>query len=144
MPLFKKAAPIRYRTSQSMLQPRFARILFGPLMLAGVLIASAGLTLTALSDKSLTFDEIAHLTAGYSYWTNRDYRLQPESGNLPQRWEALPLLTGEFSFPSVEQTAWSYSNVWEMGRQFFFETGNDVNAMLFRGRGMVVLLTVCF
>src|SRR4029078_11960642 len=45
---------------------------------------------TALWDKCTTFDEIAHLTAGCSYWKWNDYRLQPENGNLPQRWDALP------------------------------------------------------
>jgi hypothetical protein len=29
-------------------------------------------------------DEIAHVTAGYAYWTQHDYRLQPENGNLRQ------------------------------------------------------------
>jgi hypothetical protein len=39
---------------------------------------------TSVSDTQCTTgDEIAHLTAGYSYWTTDDYRLQPENGNLP-------------------------------------------------------------
>jgi len=37
-------------------------------------------------EKSVTHDEIVHVTAGYSYWRFNDYRLQPENGNLPQRW----------------------------------------------------------
>jgi hypothetical protein len=40
--------------------------------------------------ESTTSDEIVHLTGGYSYWKFDDYRLQPENGNLPQRWVALP------------------------------------------------------
>ena len=32
---------------------------------------------------SVTADEIAHLTAGYTYWTRNDYRFQPENGNAP-------------------------------------------------------------
>lgn len=40
-------------------------------------------------NKSTAFDEIAHVTAGYSYWAYNDYRLHPENGNLPQRWVSL-------------------------------------------------------
>jgi hypothetical protein len=52
-----------------------------------------------------TGDEIAHLTAGYSYWKTGDYRLQPENGNLPQRFAALPAaaLPARLSFPTLEQ-----------------------------------------
>src|SRR5688572_11943047 len=52
----------------------------------------AVLAVTATAGKSTTADEIAHLTAGHAYNTRNDYRLQPENGNLPQRWAALPLL----------------------------------------------------
>ena len=41
--------------------------------------------------KSATYDEIAHLTAGYSYWLTGDYRLHSENGVLPQRWAASAL-----------------------------------------------------
>jgi hypothetical protein len=40
---------------------------------------------SASSQHCTTNDEIAHLTAGASYWLTDDYRLQPENGNLPQR-----------------------------------------------------------
>src|SRR5262245_23555241 len=39
----------------------------------------------ATTGKCNTFDEIAHLTAGYTYWSTGEYRLQPENGNWPQR-----------------------------------------------------------
>ena len=39
----------------------------------------------------LLSDEPTHLTAGYSYWLKNDYRLDPENGNWPARWAALPL-----------------------------------------------------
>ena len=50
----------------------------------------------------VTFDETAHLTAGYSYWLNDTYLLQPENGNFPQRWAALPLLFASTHFPALE------------------------------------------
>lgn len=90
-------------------------------------------------EKSTTFDEIAHLTAGYSYWLADDYRLHPENGVLPQRWAALPLVFGDYRFPSRDQPAWRNANVWEIGDQFFHRLGNPLEAMLLRGRAMIAL-----
>jgi len=46
------------------------------------------MAVSGVLDKSTTFDEIAHLTGGYSYWLADDYRLDPESGILPLRWSS--------------------------------------------------------
>lgn len=90
-------------------------------------------------DKSPAFDEIAHLTAGYSYWTLDDYRLQPENGVLPQRWAALPLLAGEHRFPSLDQELWRRAGDFELGEQFFYQLGNPLESMLLQGRAMIAL-----
>jgi hypothetical protein len=37
------------------------------------------MALTAAGQKSMTFDEMAHLTGGYTYWAFDDYRLHPEN-----------------------------------------------------------------
>lgn len=100
------------------------------------------MALTSTLDKCATYDEIAHLTSGYSYWVFNDYRLTPEAGNLGQRWFALPLLAGNYRFPSRDQAAWSHSDAWSLGRQFFYEQGNDLEAMLFKGRTMTALMGV--
>ena len=100
------------------------------------------LALTSVREKSTTFDEIAHLTAGYSHWVHDDYRLYPENGMLPKRWVALPLLAGEFRFPTLEQPDWWESRAYSLGDAFFHTEGNDLGAMLRRGRAMVVLLGV--
>ena len=98
---------------------------------------------TSVSDsQSTTADEIAHLTAGYSYWTTNDYRLQPENGNLPQRWAALPLLNGSVTFPTLDQYAWRTSDVWDLGFQWFYTQGNDLARMLREGRRMIALFGV--
>jgi hypothetical protein len=98
---------------------------------------------TSVSDTICTTgDEIAHLTAGYSYWKTDDYRLQPENGNLPQRWAAIPLLSKDLKFPTKDQNAWRISDVWDMGFQWFYTCGNDLGAMLRAGRGMIALFGV--
>jgi 4-amino-4-deoxy-L-arabinose transferase-like glycosyltransferase len=114
----------------------------GPLLAAAVLAVSAMLNVSAGREKSVTFDEVAHLTGGYSYWTLNDYRLHGENGNLPQRLEALPLLASRLSFPSRDQDSWWHSYLLRVGRQFFFECGNDADTMVARGRYVVVLLAV--
>ncbi|HEX3871697.1 MAG TPA: glycosyltransferase family 39 protein, partial [Pirellulales bacterium] len=97
---------------------------------------------SAIRNKSTTFDELFHLTAGYSYWTLGDFRIQPENGNLPQRWAALPLLFGGTKFPTTDQDAWRLSSMADIGNQFFYQIGNDADSMLFRGRAMIALLGV--
>ncbi|HEY1763710.1 MAG TPA: glycosyltransferase family 39 protein [Opitutaceae bacterium] len=99
---------------------------------------------TSISDtEGVVGDEIAHLTAGYSYWKFDDYRLQPENGNLPQRWAALPLLARrDLKFPTLDQAAWRISDVWEMGFRWFYDLGNDLEGMLRDGRRMIALLGV--
>ncbi len=89
---------------------------------------------------STTADEIAHLTAGYSYWQDRDYRLQPENGLFPQRWAALPLLGRDLKQLDRSHKAWAEANVWVVGENFFHKSGNDLAAMLRSGRAMIALL----
>ena len=60
------------------------RLLSGYPAAAAVLVACFLLAAASVREKSNTFDEIAHVTAGLSYWTENDYRLHPENGNLPQ------------------------------------------------------------
>ncbi len=102
----------------------------------------ATLAWTSVRQKCTTFDEIAHLTAGYSFWTTGDYRLNPENGVLPQRWAALPLLVMDLHFPDTNQPAWQRSDVWVLGYQFFYTLENDLDRMLWWSRGMIVLLGV--
>ena len=50
------------------------------------------LALTSAAQKSCTVDEYNHLRSGYAFWKAGDYTVDPESGNLPKRWAALPSL----------------------------------------------------
>ena len=118
------------------------------LLLAGIFWI---LAVTAVKDKSNTFDEIAHLTAGYSYWSTNTYAFNPENGNLPQRLGALPLLGLTCHFPSMKDPAFIQGNVWAAGQKFFFELGNPIRELLFRSRcvmaltgAAIVLLVFCW
>jgi hypothetical protein len=109
---------------------------------AALLALHWSLGVSALEGKSTMFDEIAHLTAGLSYWLTGDIRLQPEGGILPQRWQALGLLGGGHRFPTLEQPAWWNADAYAVGYRFFYESGNDLAAMLRRGRGMAAVLAL--
>jgi hypothetical protein len=97
---------------------------------------------TAARDKSVTYDEIAHLTGGYSYWHTGDYRLYPENGMLPQWWAGLPVHLRGAAFPGRDDPAWVEGNHWRIGDRFFHELGNDPGAMLRAGRRMIVVVAV--
>lgn len=95
---------------------------------------------------STTSDEIAHLTSGYIYWTQQDYRFQPENGNLPQRVAALPLLWMDITPPSPTGPAWQTGDMWSVGHEFFYNQGNDPAAMLAASRAAIAFFsaTLCF
>ena len=95
------------------------------------------MAVTAVNTKSPTFDEPQHLTAGYSYWVANDFRLDPENGNLPARWAALPLLWSHPNFVSLTDRGWQRADEGRTGHQFFYEVGNDPDQILGQARMMM-------
>ncbi|MBS0632786.1 MAG: glycosyltransferase family 39 protein [Verrucomicrobia bacterium] len=100
----------------------------------------AVLAVTATTGESLTNDEIAHLTAGRAYNTLNDYRLQPENGNLPQRWAALPMTVIQPHFPPLDESG-RHGEVWVFGHRFFYLSGNPADFMVLCGRAMISLFS---
>ncbi len=125
-------------TVASSLRPRLSRMTAVAVLLTLYYV----MAVSAASQKSMTFDEMAHLTAGYTYWAFDDYRLHPENGNWPQRLGALPAVMGGVSFPRLDQPAWTSSNVYVMGDQFLYFSGNDADTMLGRARAVMALVGV--
>lgn len=94
--------------------------------------------------RSVTADEIAHVTAGCAYWQFNDYRLQPENGNLPQRWGALAFTLGGARLePQNNSTDWETSMVWLVGQQFFYEGGQNTDFLLLLARTSMLFWSVC-
>ncbi len=104
-------------------------------------LGHAVLAVTAMADKSMTSDEIAHLTAGQAYNTRDDYRLQPENGNLPQRLAALPLTLAGDPLPPPSLASWQTADVWKYGHTFFYEGSLPAGERLFLGRAVISLLS---
>ncbi len=101
----------------------------------------AWLALSSSALKSATFDEIAHLGGGYLQWAG-DYRFNAESGTLPQRWAAWPLLAMDLGVPPAGHPALRDANVWVLGRQLLYAEGRDAGAQLLAGRAMITALSL--
>jgi hypothetical protein len=108
------------------------------LAVCGLLTAHALLSFAATLDASATFDEVLHIASGLSYWRFDDYRLQPENGNLPQRWCALALVLTGCPFPA-DEAAWRQGDSFRLGQRLLYGTGQDAARLLAMARGMSVL-----
>lgn len=101
--------------------------------------------LSALIGTGVTNDEPVHLASGYSYWRFDDYRMQPENGNLPQRWAALPLLLmhpAPYLRPADAPGLWGESHQWMISNAFLFLTGNNADYLVFCSRAVMALWSV--
>ncbi|HEX6465988.1 MAG TPA: glycosyltransferase family 39 protein [Terriglobales bacterium] len=89
---------------------------------AALLTLMAALSLASICRESITYDEVAHIPSGLSYWQQHDTRLNAEHPPLLKMIAAIPLLfTGaraDYSDPS-----WCGSGglecQWEFGKKFF-------------------------
>ena len=113
-------------------------------VLLGIMFITA---LFSMKGDSLTFDELAHIPAGYSYLTQQDYRINPEHPPLVKDIPALPLLFLDLNFPYNRQTwlqeeaapAWWVQ--FDLGREFIYRSGNNPKEIIFWSRlAMIGLL----
>jgi hypothetical protein len=98
------------------------------------------LAFTDLARDSITFDEMGHLTGGFSSWVERDHRLFQQNGQFPKRWGTLALLVRNVRLPSTDQACWWNSDLDDFGHQFLYETGNDLDAILLCSRTTMVVI----
>jgi hypothetical protein len=93
----------------------------------------------AMRLKGSTFDECAHLAAGYTYLVTGDFRMNPEHPPLAKELAALPLLLRDIHF-SRAWPEWQTAEQWHLGRRFLYGE-NNANDLLFWGRVPIVLLS---
>ena len=108
-----------------------------PLLAAGLAL-HAGLSVASMRRWSATFDEGAHLPAGYTYLALGDHRLNPEQPPLVKLLAAAPLLALR-PVLKTDDEAWTTARQWEFGRRFLYRW-NDADRLLFWGRLPVVAL----
>jgi 4-amino-4-deoxy-L-arabinose transferase-like glycosyltransferase len=108
-----------------------------------LLIAIAWLifAITGMRKQSATYDEVAHLPAGYTYWAFDDYRLNMEHPPLVKLLAGWPLQRlGTKADPDV---SFKTADTYYFGEKLLYEW-NDGDRLLFWGRLPLVLLTLCF
>ncbi len=102
-----------------------------------LLILCGTVAVLSIREASLTFDEKAHIAAGYSYLVKRDMRVNPEHPPLLKNLSALPLLLLEVNFPeqsweSVRPDIWWQQ--FDFGTELLYRSGNDPHKMIFWAR----------
>lgn len=98
-----------------------------------LLSARTGAQVASTLEESQTFDEAAHLVAGYSYWKTGDFRLNREHPPLSKLAAALPLLAMDLKWPA-EHPGWEGANPWELGREFLYRNRRRPDEILFAAR----------
>jgi len=105
------------------------------------------MTFLSILDDSLTFDETAHIAAGFSYLTQKDMRLNPEHPPLIKDLSALPLLFLNLNFPK-DHPSWIQKDnpVWwqqfEVASQFLYHSDNNPDQILLWSRLPMILLLI--
>ena len=98
---------------------------------------------------ALTFDEVAHIPAGYSYAALHDYRLNPEHPPLPKLLSGLMLLPLHPNFDTT-QDFWNNTHgsgeygQWDAGRHLLHHAGNPTDKLVFFARMPFVLISLMF
>jgi hypothetical protein len=107
-------------------------------LLAAAVLLQVGLSVQAMRGNSATFDEGAHLPAGYTHLVLSDHRLNPEQPPLVKLLAALPLLAVH-PVVRLDDRAWILGRQWEFGQRFLYRW-NDADRLLFLGRLPIVAL----
>jgi hypothetical protein len=129
----QRSRPVRHTNSVCTSSPWPRPLL--TLAVASLLCLHCILATVGVIGRSVTSDETGHIVAGYSYWLYGDYRLQPENGNLPQRWGAMPYLLSNSGFDLTNnESDWRRSNVWNIAQKFLFEEGNNSDFQILLSR----------
>jgi hypothetical protein len=105
-----------------------------------LLVLLAAELVLSIRKQTQTFDESAHLYAGYSYWKRADYGVNPEHPPLVKLLAALPLLP--LKLPVQPQPEIYFRAASAVGGiQFLY--AHDADSLLFRARMSVAVLTLC-
>lgn len=101
----------------------------------------------SMRQKSLTYDELAYIPAGYSYVATGDFRLNPEQPPLMKLLAGIGMLPLRPDLP-LDDESWTSAaegvanTQWNFGRAFFVEAGENLERLVLYARLPVVLLTM--
>lgn len=106
---------------------------------AVIVLLHLALVLDGATRHSAVFDEVIYPTAGYSYLTTGDYRMNPEHPPLLKIWAALPWIGSGLA--ARETAGWEEKDQWRFGRSLLYGPDRDPAALLLRARAMIALLS---
>jgi len=117
---------------------RLTNLIAGLLLIMVFLVCFFG-----MKNDSATMDEMSHIPAGYSYLTQKDFRINPEHPPLVKDLAAAPLLFLDLNFPE-DHTSWTQgtNEQWNFGSQFLYYSGNNPDQILFWARIPMILLLI--
>lgn len=116
-------------------------------VLAALCVGVFAQAVGSMRQKSLTYDELAYIPAGYSYVATGDLRLNPEQPPLMKLLAGLGMLPLRPGLP-LDDESWTSAGEgvtntqWNFGRAFFADAGRDVERLVLLARLPVVLLTM--
>jgi hypothetical protein len=108
-----------------------------------VLLAAMGAAMVnSALQESQTWDEAAHLAAGYSYLLTGDYRLNPEHPPLAKILAALPLIPLG-AVLNTQSDAWKTRNQVDFGDIFLYDNRVPADTMLMWARSVTSFFALC-
>lgn len=114
-----------------------------------ILMFMATVSFSLAWNDSLTFDEVAHIPAGYSYVAHGDYRLNPEHPPLLKVLSGLAIVPLQPTFDTTKEF-WTTSNEygeygqWDAGRHLLHHAGNNTDLIVFLARTPIILISLAF
>ena len=114
-----------------------------------IMTVFAVISMLNAKNDSATFDEVAHIPAGYSYVTMHDTRLNPEHPPLLKDLIGLPLLFLHLKFDTT-QAFWTGEGLnriwddgqWYAGKHLLYEAGNNPDQILFWARLPIIIISI--
>jgi len=119
------------------------------LIITFIILFMATVSFSLAWNDSLTFDEVAHIPAGYSYVAKHDYRLNPEHPPILKILAGIAVLPLQ---PHFDWNAefWTTSNdhgeygQWAAGRHLLHQAGNNTDWLVFWARVPIIILSLLF
>mgnify|MGYP001567241246 CR=1 FL=1 len=117
------------------------------ILAAVALILMGTLMVYSVSEESLTFDELAHIAAGFGYLKEQDYRLNAEHPPLVKYLAALGADLAVKPYFPTDTAPWQNETKnqwaqWDHGTIFLYQSNNDADAIIFWARVPMMILTL--
>ncbi|MEA2012953.1 MAG: glycosyltransferase family 39 protein [Verrucomicrobiota bacterium] len=98
---------------------------------------------SSISHKSLTFDEVLHISGGVNNWRNNDYRINFANGIFPQRIATfLILFDKKLKMKPLSDPVWQNKNEWFVSIDFLFGGQNNADYIAAKTRMIIILFSV--